>query len=658
MTMNQIKQKEREYDETTKELNNFEVSIESSNEQIIEQQIEMVKYVDHLEATKLEITHAQEELTGFRLNYKKEKVKQQMAGGKVDETKVQIEDCKRKIKEIERSYAKLSSNLLKQKEKNETMDTQNISRVNQINEIKTQSNTLSAEIKPLIVKKQIMSHKIIALETARLMLEKERDELKVENDKIVSVDMNIQKRESEIYRRQKESLQREMDIVDRKKNRCEKSSSVIMDLTHSYEVTFKILQHDLENLKIDGREKQKKNKLLKERYQQEHTETTVTATKVKDAMAQLQDEGDSIEHLQFDLDQTDKILNQKQQKCEELKSECNTRSKVLVANHEEIERVKRGFNVIDRQLIQIKTQINRIEDDLVTEHFNHHQIIEDKMQLQADLDATRKKIQSVSRIIKQHEEEIFDLHQSISLVDRDCNKFVKEYGHIVGYRDSIDNILLKKTEDLTRIKEKIKIQQAMLHKSENTYQEQMLTIAALMEKLKELSKTKNKREEESQLLDEYVMKRRRLESEIQNEKSKVITLKDELGRPFNIHRWRILEFQNPTKFDKVKTIQKMQKSLIENADEIAGKEREMRDVESSYLHSKRIINRQPQIAELRQEVIMFKATFGDKQTHMQKIEVEMNLTKRNVEKLRGKLKSLDSEREEMKSMWIDSVSDK
>ena len=154
------------------------------------------------------------------------------------------------------------------------------------------------------------------------------------------------------------------------------------------------------------------------------------------------------------------------------------------------------------------------------------------------------------------------------------------------------------------------------------------------------------------------MKRRRLESEIQNEKSKAITLKDELGRPFNIHRWRILEFQNPTKFDKVKTIQKMQKSLIENADEIAGKEREMRDVESSYLHSKRIVNRQPQIAELRQEVIMFKATFDDKQTHMQKIEVEMNLTKRNVEKLRGKLKSLDSEREEMKSMWIDSVSDK
>jgi hypothetical protein len=43
-----------------------------------------------------------------------------------------------------------------------------------------------------------------------------------------------------------------------------------------------------------------------------------------------------------------------------------------------------------------------------------------------------------------------------------------------------------------------------------------------------------------------------LETDAQQEKSKKMALKEELGCPFNVHRWRTLEDQKHLKFEKYK----------------------------------------------------------------------------------------------------------
>ena len=46
-----------------------------------------------------------------------------------------------------------------------------------------------------------------------------------------------------------------------------------------------------------------------------------------------------------------------------------------------------------------------------------------------------------------------------------------------------------------------------------------------------------------------------LEKEILSEQSKCRALQDELDRPMNVHRWRVLESSDPKRFDKIQQIQ-------------------------------------------------------------------------------------------------------
>ena len=215
--------------------------------------------------------------------------------------------------------------------------------------------------------------------------------------------------------------------------------------------------------------------------------------------------------------------------------------------------------------------------------------------------------------------------------------------------------MLRKNEDIENIQEKIKIQQSILHHSEVDYQEQMSTITELVKKLKRLNSQKKQLEEETCIFDEHVLKCNSLEAEVQAEKSNSMALKEELKRPFNVHRWRVLEHWDPLKFDKIQKIQKLQKHIIETIDAIAGKERSIREIEVEHLQTKRVADRQPQLSEITQQLNMYQTELNEKDTQMNCIEVDFNLMKQKVECLRNTLKALEVKRKEMKSKWLDSV---
>ena len=655
ITEARTKEKEHLCDDIVVKLKSIEESIEASNEHFMETQKLLQNFDSKSEMLKLNLSQEREEHISFEMKHKCAVMKRQSVEEKIKETQNDIDRYSRKMKEIVRNRDKLSTELRKQKEKNKQLDVQNTERVCQIREIKKEIENLSADSIQLSKKKDIMSQKIVEAERDRVHLETERDELKIKMNKILHVEMNMKKRENETQKRQREALKREMDTLDRKKDLCEKNSNIILDLTLSSHTTLKSLQHDSSALVASAREYQQKIQTLKLLNEKDCDEKELASRKIQNALTRLSEEEERIQNIQLELTTTESLLKQKQNLCETLKNDCNARSKVLVMNHEQIEKARKEFNVVDRQMNQIKIDISHIEDDLVTEHFNHHHANEDRETLREEIGHIRGQIDEVDRILVGYKKEMVGLHQSIQHIDSECDKFVKDYGTIIGYRDSIGNILLTKNEDLEKIQEKIKIQQSMLHHSESDYQEQISMLTIITEKLKQLVNRKKTLEAESQVFDEHVLKCRYLESDVQREKSKSVALKEELGRPFNIHRWRTLELKNPQKFDKIQKIQKLQKHVIDTADAIAQKERSMREVESSYFQTKRFADRQPQITELSQQLTMYESALDEKQTQMKNIDIDLNLTKKEVEQLRKTLKILDTEREEMKLTWIDSI---
>ena len=60
----------------------------------------------------------------------------------------------------------------------------------------------------------------------------------------------------------------------------------------------------------------------------------------------------------------------------------------------------------------------------------------------------------------------------------------------------------------------------------------------------------------------------RLESELSSLQAKYKSLSDEMARPINIHRWRILESAEPEKFKQISQIQLLQKMLFDKNNEL------------------------------------------------------------------------------------------
>ena len=89
--------------------------------------------------------------------------------------------------------------------------------------------------------------------------------------------------------------------------------------------------------------------------------------------------------------------------------------------------MKKEYNVVDRQANQIKIDTSCIEDDLVTEHFNHHQANRDREVLCKELEQIRKQIEEVNGVLEGYDKEMLLLHQSIRDKDSECDKLVKEY---------------------------------------------------------------------------------------------------------------------------------------------------------------------------------------------------------------------------------------
>ncbi len=648
-----IKEKDSSRDKIVMEVRRTEEMIEASDLSHLETQEKLEKIENRVDTLKLSLSLEREELSDLKSKHKRDMIKREVTEDKVNQANIDIEKWNRKNKEIRRNRDKLLAGLEKQKEKNKQIDVQNTEKVCQIGEKKTQIQWMSTEARKIEQKKEMISQKIAEIEKERIAFDQERDILKVQNNKLVHVEMIMKKRDNETKNRQKEALKREMDLLDRKKDLSEKSSSSVLDLIRSSERTLKILQHDSGTLREKAKEYEDRIRTLTNIITKDREETDNVSKRIKDSLSRLKEEEETIQHIQKELEATEIVLKQKQNMCEALKNECNTRSKTLVANHEEIEKAKKDYNVVERQINLIKMDISQIEDSLVTEHFNHHHAKEEKEILQSELEHHREQILEVAKVLEGYNREEHRLHQSIHDKDNECDKFVKEYSTIIGFRDSIDTILLNKKEELEKIQEKIKIQQSVLNHSEVDYQAQMSTIADLTEKLKHLCNQKKNLAKEALIFDEYVHKYNSLEEEVQFEKSKSMALKEELRRPFNVHRWRTLEHRNPLKFDKIKKIQKLQKQVIDTADSIARMERFIRDIELDFLQTKRVADRQPQLIEVSEQLQMYQTTLERKNEQMKNIEIELNLMKCKVEDLRNTLKVLEVDRKKMRSTWLD-----
>lgn len=641
-------------EEVMKEIEIVDKEMDISKQADQDLQGQIMKIDQKVETLDLSTIQEKDDLKDLKTKQKHDILKRKSSQDELINKQTSLEKNTRKLHENSKVREKLMQELQKQKEKNQQIDVKNTGKVCEIGDRKKQIQCKIKESNSLSLKKNLMSNKISEIEEERLQLEHERDHLKLNINKLVHGELNTQKREFETLRRQKEVLKREINLLERKKGLSEKSSQVALDLVKASNITCKSLHHDLRSNQTKAGELRIQIQSLSEDIQKKHDDMKMATKRAHCSLAELSEQEALIQSVQKELENSEIQLKQKQYICEAIKNECNTLSKSLVKNYESIERVKRETNVVDRQINQLKMDISTIEVQLVSEHFDHHNANTEKDLLQNEIYSLQEKIDEMGRTLGMKQHETFKLHQSVDMIDQECDKQVKEYGAIIGYRDSIGNILLRKNEELERIQEKIKIQQSLLNHCDVEYQELMAQITKIVDKLKRLESIKSKLDEESSHFVEHLKQCNYLETKVQQMRNKNMALKEEVGRPLNIHRWRILEHRNPKKFEKIQKIQRLQTFFIDIAGRVGDREISFRETELDCLETKRMAERQPRIDEISQQLSLYHDAVIEKCKEKNCIEIDLTLVKQEVESLKQILKNLDKQREEMKMKWIDS----
>ena len=128
-------------------------------------------------------------------------------------------------------------------------------------------------------------------------------------------------------------------------------------------------------------------------------------------------------------------------------------------------------------------------------------------------------------------------------------------------------------------------------------------------------------------------------------KSRALT--DELDKPLNIHRWRILESSDPKRYEKILQIQSLQKELVRKSDDTIRNELLIQEKEKVYMELKKVISRQPG-PEVEEQVLVYQQTYKDKVKQFQSMNDELSMYREQVKVFKDDLTKIDEEMNSIK----------
>lgn len=132
---------------------------------------------------------------------------------------------------------------------------------------------------------------------------------------------------------------------------------------------------------------------------------------------------------------------------------------------------------------------------------------------------------------------------------------------------------------------------------------------------------------------------------------KIRALNDELTKPMNVHRWRVLESSDPKRFEMISTVQDLQKSLVTKSDNILKHEIMITEKEKIYSELKNILSRQPG-PEIDEQIFVYQQTHKDKLKQLHAMDEELDMYREQVSVFKNEILDIDNELKKVNKTWI------
>ncbi|KFQ44776.1 Coiled-coil domain-containing protein 147, partial [Nestor notabilis] len=506
------------------------------------------------------------------------------------------------------------------------------------------------EISKLNKTREILQNKLRAAEEQKIDAAHERNNLK---NQISGLEKELEtaKKQADIDRKAIEELVRERDMLSKNLVKATSDTQKQINLVKLHEQSKRNLESEIQNYKIEAQKQRKIIYQLEKERDSFISETSELKQKVLQNLKDIEIREMQICDYEKKLEESTIKLKQEQSQCEAVRTERNLYSKNLVEAKDEISEMKKKFKSVIHQMDQLKEEIKNKDDDLVKAHLENQRTEKEKELLKAELLQMKKQALETKHFIENQEAEERKLLKIIAEADAERLKQKRETDQVINERDILGSQLVQRNDEVALLYEKIKIQQSILNKGENQYRQRMEDIQLLRMEIKKLRREKGILGKSVANVEDLRQEIHHMRKELLREQTRCKVLEEELENPLNVHRWRKLEVTDPSTYELIEKIQRLQKQLITKTGEVIEKELLLQEKEKLYVELKHILARRPG-PEAAEQLQLYRHTLQEKTKQLKVLSSELNMYESENQEYKHEIERLGNELMNVKKKYL------
>lgn len=600
----------------------------------------------------------------------------------IAKSKVQMDTY---ISDYDKLYSVLQEGTLSQEKQNLNNEKYKLEieeKLKAIDSVTEECKVVAKELKAANELRQLTLQKISEAEQLRRDNEQAVDDLENQIEHLRRVEMTAVGRDIDKQEKELSQLRQKLDLLRKKSFNTEKSSKIMHDLIQlnvnggiNLTMECKVIEEEIMHSKNQIRG------LLTEKEKFER-DTEIANQQYYTALEELKLQDLQVAELNKKIISDQARLRQKQSLYESVRSDRNLYSKQLIDSQDEIVDLRRKFRSMNHHIDQMKEEISAKDNLIVKEHFLHHSVEKERELLKNELTKIRKQVQSSEVIIENQRVEVMKLQRIIEEADQEASRQKNELATVLSERNLLTSQLVKRNSELSEMYQKVKIQRNNLRLGERNYNQFYVQMKEWRDELREIVFDHNDTMLKLSKIVELRHKEVQLERKLRKERVKSRALLDELDKPMNVHRWRMLESSDPKRYAKVLQVHSLQKHFVEMSDRVVqtqllGKPDDMIDThtdlsvrpltltsasfssysstvqekEKVYEELKHVIARHPG-PEVEEQIQVYQQTLKDKSRQLAAMDKELGMYREQVSVFKEEIAAIDQSSRRLNKKWI------
>ncbi|NXE36635.1 CFA58 protein, partial [Ptilorrhoa leucosticta] len=520
----------------------------------------------------------------------------------------------------------------------------------QLKEAEDEAAQMRLEISKLSKMRDVLQNKLRTAEEQKIDADHEKNMLK---NQIIRLEKELEtaKKQAEIDKRTTDGLVRERDMLNQNLIKATNATQKQIDLVKLHEQSKQNLEAEIQSYKIEAQKQRKIIYQLEKERESFINETSELKEKILHNMKDLEIHQMQICDYEKEIEGQGIKLKQQQNLCENLRTERTLYSKNLIEAKDEIAEMKMKLKTATRQLDQLKDELKEKDAALEKAHVEHEQSENEKESLKSELLKMTKQAMETKAYIENQEAEEKKLLKIIAEADAERLKQKKEFDKVLCERHALGTQLIRRNDEVALLYEKIKIQQAILNRGETEYRQRMEDMRILKLEIKKLRHEKGILGKSAANVEELRWEFNHMQKELLREQTRCKILEEELLKPLRVHRWRKLEASDPTAFELILKVQRLQKRLITKTDEVIEKEFLLQEKEKLYVELRHVLARQPG-PEAAEQLQQYRNVLREKTKQIKALSSELNMCETQSKEYKHEIERLNNELLEMKKKYL------